>query len=535
MAFPRFLRSLSHKILAAVFAGILVIMGVEIAVRLSLGIRDRIEQMEVMAVDLAGAAYAGIRYPMSMGDSEAVKRVLADIRWRLTDTEVFICDPDQVIVWSTHPDWVQERIAAVIASPAILAGLGEALQSGSVLARSSYEERRADGRYLVTIEPIANEPECVHCHGASRAIVGGMVIRANMERPLAAITRATHSSIAIISLGIGATMLLIYALVQRFITLPVARLSRAVARVAAGDLEAAIEPVSGDEIGELGRSFNRMTRDLRQARQEISVWTRNLEELVEERTSQLRRAMDGAIQAEKMASLGRLAAIVAHEINNPLAGIRTYAKLLLKQEGAADGGGDPRRLQYLATIESESGRCGEIVRNLLQFSRPDQPQLDRHDLNPVIQECVQLVRHKIELQGIEAQLHLAPEPLVVSCDRQKIKQALVALLLNACDAVPPGSGQLDLGSLPEPERRGATVFVRDNGTGMSEETRAHIFEPFFTTKVPAPSGPGAGANVGLGLTVVYEIVKAHRGEILVDSREGQGTTVTIFLPEEPRR
>ena len=165
-------------------------------------------------------------------------------------------------------------------------------------------------------------------------------------------------------------------------------------------------------------------------------------------------------------------------------------------------------------------------------ARPDKPLFTRQDTNTLIQECLRLIQHKINLQNIELQLALPDESMAVNCDGQKIKQALLALLLNACDALEPEGGVVEVRSRSIPEKQGVEISIRDNGIGMNEETRAHMFEPFFTTKIKTP-GPDAGVNIGLGLTVVYEIIKAHRGEITVHSEPDEGSTITIFLHREP--
>lgn len=527
-AFKQFL---GRKIMAAVTLGILLIMGAEIMFRGYFGIKDRVALMETMSADLAASTYSGIRYPMSVGDSDAVERVLADMRLKMEGVEVFVCDTSQRIIWSTHEEKIHTGIAESIFNAAALADLDEALRSGKA-PRTSHEDYLQAKRHLITIQPILNEKECFHCHGSSNKVVGGMVIRTDMQRIMAAVKAAANRSILIMILGIAAIITLVYVLIENIIRKPLAGLSQGVQRIGAGELDFEIQADTPDEFGELARSFNQMTKELKSAREEINTWTNTLEDLVENRTVQLKRAMESAVQSEKMASLGRLSAIMAHEINNPLAGIRTYAKLLLKKGDAISACTDPRFVQYLQTIESESARCGEIVRNLLQFARPDKPHFGLQDANTIIIECLQLVQHKMKLQDIDARLELTAEPVTVNCDGQKIKQAILALLLNACDAVEPGSGVIEIRSQLLVERQGVLISIKDNGIGMDNETKAHMFEPFFTTKVSSQDH-GATLNIGLGLTVVYEIVHSHQGEISVDSELGKGSAISIFLPKEP--
>jgi signal transduction histidine kinase len=169
---------------------------------------------------------------------------------------------------------------------------------------------------------------------------------------------------------------------------------------------------------------------------------------------------------------------------------------------------------------------------LLQFARPTKPKIRQHDINTLVQETLRLVQHQIDLLNIEVKLDLAPESPSADCDDQKIKQALVALLLNACDAVQNDTGHITISTAVLVKAKKVEISIQDNGIGMDEETKSHMFEPFFTTKTVS-SEQEASLNSGLGVSVVYEIVESHYGTIDVESVLGEGTTVTIFLPREP--
>ncbi|MGB3649333.1 MAG: ATP-binding protein, partial [Desulfobulbales bacterium] len=438
---------------------------------------------------------------------------------------------NQLITWSTHRDKIYKNITHTIDNEEFLTALNVLLQSGKA-PQESFETDIGGKRHIIIIEPILNEEVCYHCHGSSKQIIGGMIVKTNVERALRTVSAAKNRTILITLLALLAIIVISYAMIEKFISRRVQRLAGGVKKVAAGDLDFEIQARSSDEIGDLARSFNIMTHELKEARDEITNWTLTLEDLVEERTAQLKRAQENAIQAEKMASMGRLAAIVAHEINNPLAGIRTYAKLILKRSAELFPGDAVKYIQYIETIESESARCGEIVRGLLQFARPTKPKISQHDINTLVEETLRLVQHQIDLLNIEIKLELAPESPQISCDDQKIKQALVALLLNACDAVQNDTGFIAISTYLMEEKKRVGIAISDNGIGMDEETRSHMFEPFFTTKTVSPEKESS-LNSGLGVSVVYEIVKSHQGSIEVESELGKGTTITICLPQEP--
>jgi len=221
--------------------------------------------------------------------------------------------------------------------------------------------------------------------------------------------------------------------------------------------------------------------------------------------------------------------VLAHEINNPLSGILTYAKLLRKwmdhQEAASDDARRSRRQEIcdsLDLIASESRRCGDLVRNLLTFSRATPMNLQATDLNQVTDRAVRLMQHQLDLAGIQVQPQLDPALPHVLCDAAQIEQVLLALVVNAMDALPQG-GNLWIISSASREDNCVRIVVRDDGTGIAPEILPHLFEPFLTTKE-------TGRGVGLGLAISHSILERHNGSIEVQSEIGRGTTFTITLP-----
>jgi two-component system NtrC family sensor kinase len=392
---------------------------------------------------------------------------------------------------------------------------------------------REGNRILGLISPIENEADCSNaaCHAhpdTGNRVLG--VLDADLslaavdhslaahERKMAALTVVSVLALALISIA------LIWAMVRK----PVRELIAGTHHLAEGNLDHRIPVSSNDEIGMLAASFNHMTEQLRQAREEVLEWTRTLEERVREKSDELERAYQHLVQSEKMVSLGKLSAVVAHEINNPLAGILTYAKLV---ERMAERGfnGDQRLHEakgYLHTIESESRRCGVIVKNLLTFARQAPLSPQKNNLNEIVERCLLLVGHQLELQSIDLEKHLEASLPPIYCDSAQVQQALLALLVNAIEAMPQG-GRLRVTTSYDRARGEATVSISDEGPGIPPDVLPHIFEPFFTTKEE-------GQGVGLGLAVAFGIVSQHGGTIDAASTPQKGTTFTVALPEEPR-
>jgi len=230
------------------------------------------------------------------------------------------------------------------------------------------------------------------------------------------------------------------------------------------------------------------------------------------------------LHQDKMMSLGRLAASVVHEINNPLAGILNYVRLMIKilSRGAPNPEQIEKFRKYLGVVESETDRCSRIVSNLLAFSRKSKMEFAEVNVNELLERSLMLSQHKMALQNIQAKTELDSKNPVIQGDFNQLQQAVINLLFNAIDAMPEG-GTLVLGSAFNSKMKVVEIRVSDTGCGISKENLPHIFEPFFTTKTE-------GKGLGLGLSTVFGIVDRHKGTIEVKSEVGQGTTFTLKLP-----
>jgi len=241
---------------------------------------------------------------------------------------------------------------------------------------------------------------------------------------------------------------------------------------------------------------------------------------------ELKAMQEQVIQSEKLASLGKLSASIAHEISNPLAAVLTYAKLMLKllarNRFTAERRDDISR--YLNTIHAETTRCGEIVKNLLTFSRQSKMAVEAHHMEDIVDKTLSLIDHDLALKEIHLVKEFERELPLVPCDSKQIQQVLLNLLSNASEAM-THHGTLSV-TVRKAERKGfLEILVSDTGRGIPEDDLKNIFEPFFTTKEE-------GKGVGLGLSVAYGIVTRHKGTFEVESRPGKGTAFRVFLPVE---
>ena len=388
---------------------------------------------------------------------------------------------------------------------------------------------RDDGqRVLAIITPIENQPDCsnaaCHAHPASQHILGVLDTHLSLARPDQQLAQGTRRMLAYDVLAMIAIGVLIWQFVRRMIDRPLKQLQAGTHKLSGGDLGYQIELTSNDQIGDLAASFNLMSLQLRAANERMASWARTLEDRVAEKTRELRKAHDEVLHVETMATVGKMAAVVAHEINNPLSGILTYSKLLKKwvDNDQVSNEKKDETVQCLNLIASESRRCGELVKNLLNFSRQAPMNVQSTDINLVMQQCTMLLRHNLEIGAIQLHETLAEGLPHLQCDPSQIEQVLLAVIVNAADAMPHG-GNLWLETRLWDDSRRVAITIRDDGSGIPPEVMPKIFEPFVTTKEH-------GHGTGLGLAVSRSIIERHSGKISVQSERGKGTTVTITLP-----
>jgi len=393
----------------------------------------------------------------------------------------------------------------------------------------------ADGRRLLgSVEAIRNEPSCYtaacHQHDKSQTILGVLDIRYSLDE-IDDTIQSNTVTVGSISLGfILVASLLLSFLVHRMVYVPLRDLESGAKRLSSGNLEQLIPIRSGDEFGQLATSFNSMTSALRKSESELRDWGHTLEQKVEKRTRELRIAQAEAARGEKLASIGLLAAGIAHELNNPLTGILTFSHLLRKN--VPDGSTEAEDLDL---VIRETKRCAAIIRRLLDFAREKAPEKKFADINQIIENTVRIVEQPAHLHNIEIVLDLDRELPLVWVEPDLIEQVIMNMLVNAQHAI-EDEGSITIRCRRSPEPRSpdpglepvpmVEISIIDTGCGIPEEDLQRIFDPFFSSKE-------VGKGTGLGLSVSHGIVRAHGGCIEVESTVGRGTTFRICFPLDP--
>lgn len=525
---PRWFRRLGRSVSAKLMVSIFVVMIIIFALLGYFSTQLHRKHLEAAALVSAEQQSEVLRrsasHYMLNNDRSGLYEMMLNMADQPGVVRVRIMNPQGVISYSTAPSEVGNMVDK---GAEACYGCHEQSQPITRLNRSDRFRvyHAANTRVLGVITPIENQPACsnasCHAHPASTRILG--VLDTNLS--LTKVDESLHREQREMLAGTGVALLAVVFLSGLFVWIevhnPLRDLKTGTERVATGELGYQIPVHSQDEVGELAQSFNQMSNRLQVAQAEITAWAHTLEERVEEKTHELKQAHQRMLHVEKMATIGKMAAVVAHEINNPLSGILTYSKLV-KRWIDNNMSGSPKKEEMknsLDLVASESKRCGELVKNLLSFSRVSPMNLAWCDLNQVIDRCVRLVQHKMEMSGIQLNLDLAADLPMAHCDPAQIEQVVLAMVINAIDAMPQ-EGNLWIST--HVSAAGIELVIRDDGIGIPAEHLPHIFEPFYTTKESGGSG--------LGLAISQNIVERHGGQIEVDSIVGQGTTFRIVLP-----
>ena len=383
--------------------------------------------------------------------------------------------------------------------------------------------KEKDFRVLNIVQPIHNELACYtsacHVHPKEQEVLG--LVEANLS--LALLDKSIKQQGIAITIYVLAFLLVISVvlctILWNLVSTPVSLLAKGMERVAGGDLDYHLDIITKDEIGELAQAFNAMTTDLKKAKNELVEWGNTLEKKVQEKTEAIHRAQAQLIHSEKLASLGRMAAGVAHEINSPLTGIVTFGYLLQKKFPPGS-----QEREDIDVIIDQAHRCSNIIKGLLGFARASAAEKAATNINDVLHSSLNIVRNKADFFNIKFITDFDASLARVRADASQLQQVFLNMIMNAADAV-EGKGTVTITTRNIKDNGNDLVEIefRDTGGGIQDENVEKLFEPFFTTK---PVGKGTG----LGLAVSHGIIQEHGGKVFVKTKLGEGTSFFIRLP-----
>lgn len=387
----------------------------------------------------------------------------------------------------------------------------------------------ASKRFLIIRKPILNEKSCFtaecHAHSENEEVLGALIIKLPLEDLDSFVDKSSTDFLLIATLITSFLVTFLILFTRKKIKNPLNSIIKASEAVSEGNnsIRLDIKPDLLDDMRLVSVAFNNMLDNIDTTSKELQNWSQQLEYKVQKKTEELSEAQSELIHVERIASLGKLSSSVAHEINNPLSGILIYTKLIYKQLSNQSFAHEKKEsiLRHLKLIENETKRCGDIVKGLLDFSRKDQDGFEQANLHQILKATYDLMMHSIEIAEINFTTDFKANADQIFCSQNQIKQACVALLVNATEAIHE-QGEIMIRT-SNPDENSIRLEISDNGQGISEEDIPHIFEPFFSTKQ-------AESGIGLGLAIVHGIVENHKGRLEVESNPGKGTIISIIFP-----
>lgn len=500
---------ISYKIIAGVSSVAILIIAIFSYIILNSHRKQLIADVERSVHQLSETIKSSTRYDMLLNQRESVHQIIQTIGMQEGIEKVRIFNKYGEIIFSTDSldfgKMVDQKAEACNACHAA----DKPLESVPVSQRTRIFQNETDTNIFGIINPIYNEQSCwlgsCHAHDSNQKVLGVLDITMSLQEVDEAFQDTEIRLISFTIIAITAFSIIILLLARKVVIKPVDKIVEATQKVANGNLEYSIELNHKDEIGKLAESFNEMTKKLADAQRQL-------------------------FQSDKLASVGRLAAGVAHEINNPLTGVLAYSSHLLKHSNA-----NPELKQDLEVIVNETIRCRDIVKVLLDFSRQPIPEKRRININDVVKNAIRILKNQFSNRKINLVLNLKEDLPQINADSGQIQQVLVNLLVNAGDAMPEQNGEIVLETelkstqkSDESSKSNINSFIQlkviDNGSGIPEENLTKIFDPFFSTK--------GKEGTGLGLAIVWSIIEKHNGKIFVASKINEGTTFTILLPTE---
>lgn len=477
-----------------------------------------------------GALY----HSMLENDAGALQNTLDVIHTLPGIEDVNMYDSDDSLVYSSFPaDTIGHINPDCITCHSDMASMfPKKVKSYKIItAENECKMNKSDSgqRHLLINSPILNSRSCYtsacHAHPESQEVLGSLIIKVPLKDLDMAVEKSSMEFyfLAILTTFLLASFLIFFT--RREIKNPLNELIQASIAVSMGDknTRVVIKPHQLDDMRMVSGAFNDMLDNLQTATTELENWSQQLEYKVQKKSEELGAAQNELIHIERLASLGKLSSSVAHEINNPLAGILVYTKLVHKllSNPEVTNAKKELMLKHLKMIESETKRCGDIVKGLLDFSKKDQEKFEPKNLHEIMQETYDLMSHPIRIANITFLKNFDAKDDLIYCSPNQIKQACVAMLVNAREAISE-NGEIQINT-SNPNEDTIKLEIRDNGIGISAEDIPHIFEPFFSTKQEV-------RGIGLGLSIAHGIIQSHKGKIQVKSEPGRFTSISIILP-----
>ncbi|MDY0038905.1 MAG: response regulator [Desulforhabdus sp.] len=528
-----FKKRLANKILIAIVATIILIMGAEIAVRIYFGTKDRIELINLSARELASSTYAGMKHPMAVGDAQAIVEQMGDIKETAKDVQVFICNFEQEVIYSTEKDKLGTRLNKSISNRAALQTLEEILETG-VRPDNVFEDEVSGARHIVYFYPILNQPECHHCHGRSRKVLGSMAISMSVETAYETVTAQRNRTIFLTAFGLFLVILTTYLVVNKLIRRPVQKLAEKAKMFAEGDTSVSVDINTEDEIGVLGRTFNYMVDCVSTAKKTLEEEITRKTGLLEERARLISLLEKANRELRKLDQLkSTFLANMSHELRTPMNAIIGYTDLLID---GVDGPVNEEQAKSLKKIASNSRYLLQLINDILDISKIESGKIQLSpkelDLRWVIESAAETFEPLLKQKRLALSYDVDESVSLVYGDEDAVRQILVNLLSNAVKFTSEGGITItakisNRGVEPGEPPIFAEVCVEDTGIGIEEKDLGTVFDKFVQVDLTTVR---QHEGTGLGLSIARGLVALHKGMIWAQSTYGEGSRFYFTIP-----
>ncbi|MCU7490769.1 MAG: ATP-binding protein [Bacteroidota bacterium] len=520
----KFYNKLSFKLILVISLILLVNLGFQTIYTLTTLEKDLTNSYSQNAYNMSDIIKKSTRYSMLLNHSYDVHQIIKTIGTETGVEKIRIYNKLGRVIFSTDSTEISSLMNKNAEACVACHSDGKHVSILPVKDKIRLFRKNDGSRVLGLINPIYNEDDCwnsgCHAHDKNVKILGVLDVVISMKEADSIISSNISNVVATSILVTLIIAIAIWLFISIVVNRPVKKITKGIEELGKGNLNYKIDVRSQNELGKMAGQFNDMGSKLDLAYKEIKEWSETLNEKVKEKTEELKKIYDQIIQIEKLASLGKLSATVAHELNNPLEGILTYSKLISRKiQKQPESDENKKLLEFLELISDESSRCGRIVKDLLLFSHRGEDEFNSENIVSIIDKCIQLINHHLEIHKIKLVTDYPEECVKINVDSQKIQQALMSLLINAIEAMAHG-GCIKVSVVNEKEY--VAIRIIDEGSGIMPEHLPHIFEPFYSTKQKK--------GTGLGLAVAYGIIEHHKGKIEVESTSPKGTTIKVSLP-----
>ncbi|MFQ6083918.1 MAG: PAS domain-containing sensor histidine kinase [Candidatus Aminicenantia bacterium] len=477
---------LRTKIIFFIFAigGLAAILLFYIYIRTQQNIIQTMTEQKVKLLD--STVEHSISLSMEEGQVEEVQEILERIASHPDINGLRIFSPQGIILRSSDPREIRNKVNGIY--------LKKIQRLNSEKIKFYLDKSNA---LIRSLKPIPNKPKCYRCHSPEIKYLGILNADINYSSTLFLLQKNQQIGIMIAIFSLAVLTVIIIHLSDKLINEPIAELEEKMKKVQNGNLNLRVNIPREDEIGHLGKSFNLMVKKLDEAHKKIK----------EMHFKEMQRA-------EHLASMGEMATGLAHEIKNPIAGIKSALEIIAEEISEENS-----HKEIITEVLNQTERIDTIIQDLLSYAKPKEPKFIQTDINKYINQVIKLAKTQIKDKDIEVSFTSPTNITYAHLDPDQIQQVLLNLILNSIQAI-NSQGKIEI-KISESKNNSLKIIISDNGQGIKSENLSKIFKPFFTTK---------HRGTGLGLSICKRIIENHQGTIEVKSEEGKGTTFSISLP-----